>query len=184
MQQIMTVGHSNHEWLTFLSLIKGAGVQTLVDVRSKPWSRQPHFRQKELAKRLEAFGISYVFLGDKLGGLTDDRVTDYRKMEKASGFLAGIEQLLNIAGQAIPALMCSEHDPLTCHRFLLISRHLASKRGVNPSHILRDGTIETQTETEDRLMAKWGKEQDLLQFRSERLNAAYRLQAKKQGIIA
>ena len=184
MQQIMTVGHSNHDWMTFLSLIKGAGIQTLVDVRSKPWSRQPHFRQKELSKRLEACGISYVFLGDKLGGLSDDPITNYREMEKASGFLAGIEQLLDIAGQAIPALMCSEHDPLTCHRFLLISRHLADKRGVQPSHILRDGIIETQTETEDRLMAKWGKEQDLLQSRPERLNTAYRRQARKQGIIA
>jgi hypothetical protein len=40
------------------------------------------------------------------------------------------------------ALMCGEEDPITCHRALMITPALA-KSNVFPSHIRKEGVIET-----------------------------------------
>ena len=36
---ILTIGHSNHSWKTFASLLPPQGIKVLVDVRSRPVSR-------------------------------------------------------------------------------------------------------------------------------------------------
>jgi hypothetical protein len=73
--------------------------------------------------------------------------------------------------------MCSEREPLDCHRCLLIAPALA-QRGLNVGHILADGTIEPHAATEERLLALASGAQDLFGAnRSERLDAAYRRRA-------
>jgi uncharacterized protein (DUF488 family) len=84
-----------------------------------------------------------------------------------------------MAARTRPALMCSEYEPLTCHRCLLVGRRLA-QRGVSVAHILRDGTIEQSEVAEDRLLALTRQtERDLLASRSDRLASAYRIQGLK-----
>ena len=51
-QEILTVGHSNHEEAAFLELLRGAGVELLVDVRANPRSRYPQFNRSALAASL------------------------------------------------------------------------------------------------------------------------------------
>ena len=53
--------------------------------------------------------------------------------------------------QARVALLCRERDPLECHRLHLICRYLAPQR-LDIRHILPDGGIEPQGETERRLL--------------------------------
>src|SRR5262245_44126877 len=65
---LISVGHSNHPLEQFLELLRGAGVSALADVRSSPFSRQPHFNGPALAPVLRQADIAYVFLGDQLGG--------------------------------------------------------------------------------------------------------------------
>jgi hypothetical protein len=90
--------------------------------------------------------------------------------------LTGVEEM---AARTRPALMCSEHEPLTCHRCLLVGRRLA-ERGNDVAHILRDGRIETNTTTEERLLALTRQSNaDLFAPRSERIAAAYRNQAQR-----
>jgi hypothetical protein len=48
--------------------------------------------------------------------------------------------------------MCSEREPLDCHRCLLVARSLG-ERGVDTAHILHDGAIEPHAATEIRLLA-------------------------------
>ena len=43
--EILTVGHSNHEERHFIELLRGAGVELLVDVRQNPRSRYQHFNR-------------------------------------------------------------------------------------------------------------------------------------------
>ncbi len=176
---VFTVGHSNHDWDRFLSLVGGAGVEALIDVRSNPWSRLQHFRQSELRRNLAAEGLAYIYLGDRLGGIPKGRKTDYETMAKRESFAAGIAEVLDIAGRCRPALICAEHEPLTCHRFLLVSRGLAGTGQAQLRHILRDGRIEPQAETEQRLLSLWGDGADLFRTRTETLATAYRLQADK-----
>jgi hypothetical protein len=57
--------------------------------------------------------------------------------------------------EARVALLCRERDPLECHRLHLICRHLAPQR-LDIAHILPDGAIEPQRETERRLLEQDG----------------------------
>ena len=158
MESIYTVGHSNHQRERFLELLRGAGVSAVADVRSKPFSRRhPQFSRPALAKTLADAGIAYVFLGEELGGqpadaaLLRDGAPDYERMAASAPFRRGLDRAIETAGSHRLAIMCAEREPLECHRFLLVSRHLAL-RGARIAHILADGTIEEHGATVQRLL--------------------------------
>ena len=70
---VHTIGHSNHPIERFVALLRGAGVEAVLDVRSVPHSRRfPQFGRQRLEAALTANGIAYVFLGDALGGKPKD----------------------------------------------------------------------------------------------------------------
>jgi uncharacterized protein (DUF488 family) len=140
----------------------------------------PHFNRTTLKDRLNATGIAYIFLGNELGGRPKDGgIFDYEVMAASPLFAEGISQVEEIAPRTRLALMCSEHEPLTCHRCLLVGRRLV-ERGVEVAHILRDGTIEPNENTEDRLLALTRQtECDLFTCRVDRIAAAYRVQGLK-----
>src|SRR5690606_22072067 len=53
MTTIYTIGHSRHPADRFLQLLQANGVEILIDVRRKPWSRfNPQFNRERLAKSL------------------------------------------------------------------------------------------------------------------------------------
>lgn len=178
---VYTIGHSSHEWGDFRQLIELPDIGCIVDARSSPRSRWRHFHQREMRARLNRIGVGYVFLGDQLGGHSATGVSDYEAMGRTAAFAAGIGRLLDIAARCRPAILCSEHEPLTCHRFLLVARHLVEQRGVRVEHILRDGRIEHHEDTEERLLALHGGIEDMFSDRRERLAHAYRWQAKRLG---
>jgi uncharacterized protein (DUF488 family) len=183
---LLTVGHSNHSLERFLTLLKGAKVETLVDVRSKPFSRRfPWFSQTQLAERLRQEGIAYVARGDALGGrpsdpaLLRDGGADYEAMAATPAFQRALDAVIAGAKATRSCLMCAEREPLDCHRCLLIARALA-ERGLCVGHILADGTIEPHAKTEDRLLALTKTETDLFASdRARRLADAYRRRAGK-----
>jgi uncharacterized protein (DUF488 family) len=180
LKTIYSVGHSSHDWSAFILLLDAAGIGVVIDVRSNPASRLPHFNRTALKERLNAVGIGYVFLGLGLGGRTPEGgVPDYEQMATSRMFAEGLTGVEEMAARTRPALMCSEHEPLTCHRCLLVGRRLA-ERGNDVAHILRDGRIETNTTTEERLLALTRQSNaDLFAPRSERIAAAYRNQAQR-----
>lgn len=95
-------------------------------------------------------------------------------MAQRRSFRVGLDRLLANAGQRRLCLMCSERDPLDCHRCLLVARAL-SARGVSVGHILHDGGIESQSAIERRLLEAAGEDSDLFAAgQDERLAAAYR----------
>jgi uncharacterized protein (DUF488 family) len=183
---VLTIGHSNHPFEHFLALLRNAGVTAIADVRTSPYSRQqPHFNRDALPDELRRNGISYVFLGKELGGRPSDRqfycdgIADYETMAKASAFGEGLNRVIDGARTYRIALMCSEHNPLDCHRCLLVGRALA-ERGVRVGHILSDGKTITHAEVEDRLLEIAGRSAgDFFAQRGERLAAAYRDRARK-----
>src|SRR5262249_16204386 len=153
---ILTIGHSRHSWEQFTALLDGAGVEAIADIRSAPRSRfSPQFNKDAMAAALAARGIEYMFLGRGLGGrpqsqeLYHDGVADYDKMAASPEFRLGLERLMEAAARRTVAAMCSEADPLECHRCLLVGRALAGQ-GVDVRHILASGAIVTHAEVEDR----------------------------------
>ncbi len=144
-----TIGHSVHDWETFLGLLTLHGVDVVVDTRSAPVSRRAAFANKRtMPALLEQEDISYVFLGDALGGKPsddylygEDGKPDYRKMRSLESFQSGIEAVLELAAEHTIALMCSEEDPSKCHRHLLIEPAML-ERGVGLMHIRGDGSVQ------------------------------------------
>jgi hypothetical protein len=155
---LFTLGHSNHPIAHFLALLARHRVETVADVRSRPYSRfVPQYRQAALRDILAGAGVGYLFLGAELGGKPQSGEVaaarlDYAMRIREPAFQAGIAQLLAAAEQVRVALLCRERDPLECHRLHLICRYLAPRQ-VDIRHILPDGRVEPQRETERRLLA-------------------------------
>ena len=119
----------------------------------------PQFSKETLASALGRNDVAYVFLGRELGGRPDNPALlkngkpDYDAMSRIESFRAGIERIIEGAKTHRIALMCAERDPLDCHRYLLIGRHLAS-RAIPVAHILASGEVEAQEGTEARWRAR------------------------------
>ena len=188
---LYTVGHSNLDFTDFLKLLKDGAVELLVDVRSRPQSaRFPQFSQQVLERSLEKERISYLFLGEELGGRPDDPgayrpdgLVDYRMRRNSYAFRSGLDRVLVELEQRPLALMCAEEDPLECHRFLMICPELA-RAGVQPLHIRKGSRIETQEAAETRLLESHGfgdvaRNTLFADARAEALDQAYDLQAGK-----
>jgi uncharacterized protein (DUF488 family) len=154
---IYSIGHSDHEPEAFVALLQRYGISTVVDVRSQPYSRWvPQANRETLARTLKESGLTYIFMGDSLGGRPSDPslydaedpdgAPDYERVAAAPAFQAGLEKLFNLANEATVAMMCSEGDHRRCHRTLLITPHLL-ERDVRVVHIRPDGeSVEARPE--------------------------------------
>jgi uncharacterized protein (DUF488 family) len=131
MRTIWTVGHSNRSLQEFLEMISRNRIECVVDVRSFPTSRWGHFKRDNLASALKEIGVSYVWMGETLGGF---RRGGYVEWMKTASFSKGLAELLRLAGEKRVAIMCSERFPWRCHRNIL-SRRLAAEK-VRVVHIL------------------------------------------------
>jgi uncharacterized protein (DUF488 family) len=187
---LLTIGHSNIPAPRFTAMLRAAGADAIADVRSMPVSRFcPWFSAKTLAPLLAGEGMSYLFFGEELGGrprdsllycdgVADYKVADYDAMARQPSFQAGLERLLHDAGRHRLCLMCSEREPLDCHRCLLVARALAA-RGARIGHILYDGAIEPHAATEQRLLRLVDADNDLFASgQHARLAAAYRRRSR------
>ncbi len=151
---VFTIGHSNHESDVFLALLRQHRLETLVDIRSTPYSRYaPHFGQDVLHALLDNAGIRYVWAGEALGGRPDDPAcyrdgivrkgnVDYHARAQQQSYQDGVQRLLEHAAGGPVVMMCSEEDPRRCHRHHLIESTLRD-RGVMVLHIRRDGLLES-----------------------------------------
>ena len=143
-----TIGHSNHSWETFASLLELHKIEVLVDVRSNPVSRFARFaNRRRLPELLRTLGIDHFWMGDTLGGkpsegwfYDDVGGLDYRSMAAEPSFAMGIERLLEVGRGSRTAIMCAEEDPASCHRTLLLGPALEA-RGAALAHIRKSGAI-------------------------------------------
>lgn len=187
-QILYTVGHSNHTIEEFLDLIKLHNISAIADVRSSPYSKYAsQFNKENFEKVLLENGIKYVFLGKELGGrptdprsYTDGKV-DYNKISRNKEFKKGIDRLLKGIDKYRLALMCSEGEPLDCHRTVLICQNIRQQR-LNIKHILPNSSLEKHSETERKLLKIHWKKPDVFEpvlSEKEILQRAYKAQAAK-----
>jgi uncharacterized protein (DUF488 family) len=157
MTTVHTIGHSNHPIERFIALLRQHGVATLVDVRSRPYSRwAPQFQKSALARSLADERIAYVFLGSELGGRPDGKEfydaegrVDYERRTGAREFQVGVDRLVEIARDASTAILCAEEDPGNCHRRLLVTPTL-QRKDVAVLHIRGDGRVQPEDELSGR----------------------------------
>jgi uncharacterized protein (DUF488 family) len=151
--RLLTIGHSNHSPEHFRRLLAQHDVEVLVDVRSWPHSRYVDWVDRsQIAEVVRSAGARYLFLGKELGGRPDaaefyDRAGHvlYGKVARSGGFRAGMERLRCGAADYRVAIMCSEEDPTSCHRRLLIAKVLLED-GWTIAHIRGDGSCEVESE--------------------------------------
>ncbi len=181
-QKLFTIGHSRHALPHFLDLLKRHQISAVCDVRSTPYSRMyPHFSREPLLRELKRHDIAYVFLGDELGGRSSDASyydaegrVQYDRIADTDAFRRGLGRVREGMKDYRIALMCAEKDPLTCHRTILVCRHLRNERDLSILHILENGHAEPHEESERRLLKLAGKEQgDLFKSFREQLEEAY-----------
>lgn len=183
---IFTVGHSNHSLEGWLDLLTLHGVKAIADVRSNPVSAYtPHFSRQALMPALARAGIAYVFLGDQLGGRSANPACykngrlQYARLAAEPSFEAGIDRIKAGMHRFQIALMCSEKDPLGCHRALLVGRRLHQDH-VDVRHILADGLVETHAAMETRLLALCKlADNDLFRDRRACIEEAYQIQGDR-----
>ncbi len=174
---IFTIGHSTHEIDTFLGLLSQHGISAVADVRSTPASRfNPQFNRDALKGSLARVDIAYAFLGTELGARSDDPScyvngkVQYDRLAQAPAYQTGIERLKTGRADHRVAILCSEREPLDCHRTVLVSESLLAA-GVPVVHILGDGRLEPHEATRRRLRELHGLADDDLFHSADELLA-------------
>jgi len=157
MNTLFTIGYSGHQLHSFVELLVSNDITLLADVRSNPQSRHsPEFNAAALENYLAKFRIAYVHLGRELGARRVEKEcyingkVSYSLVTKLPIFQEGIRKALSSLEDHNVVLMCAEKDPVNCHRTILICRYLRNM-GITIKHILDNGKIELNPETEQRL---------------------------------
>jgi uncharacterized protein (DUF488 family) len=161
--EIFTVGYGRLSFAQLLSLLRKHSIETVVDVRSAPYSKySPEFCKSSLKSLLVSQGIKYLFLCDEkgenlLGGKPKDPsviiggLIYYELISEKEYFKTGIKKLLDIAKDRTVCLLCAEEDPNRCHRHHLITKTLLSA-GIKVFHIRADGRIEEAVNDQEQAL--------------------------------
>lgn len=189
-RRIFTIGHSDHEIDHFLSLLTKHGITAVADVRSQPYSRfAPQYNRESLIESLKTLRISYVFLGRELGARRTEREAyrehqaKYDLVRRLPAYQDGLNRLRQGCESQSIALLCSEKDPLTCHRTILVCRSLRSEP-LEIAHILGDGSLECAPEAEMRLLMMMGlPASDLFRDQNELIEQAYDMQSERIAYV-
>ncbi len=190
MKILYTIGHSTHKKDVFVHLLNRHAVTAVCDVRSNPYSRRnPQFNRENLQKTLQFHNIAYVYFGSELGPRSSDSScyendkVQYDRLARTRSFHQGLNRLRKGSKSFSIALMCSEKDPIMCHRMILVSRNMRCD-DLDIKHILTDGSLESNRAAEKRLMNKLKIDPDEMFYSEERLICrAYDMQSKKIAFI-
>ena len=154
---LLTVGHGTHAQEEFAALLRGAGVTTLVDVRTAPGSRRfPWFRRDELAAWLPEAGVEYRHERDLGGfrkplpgspntGWRNESFRGYADHLRTAEFRAALDRVLALPGPVV--VMCSESVWWRCHR-RLIADAVVVGRGLPVEHLMPGGRTAPHRPTE------------------------------------
>ena len=190
---IYTIGHSTHALDYFLELLQAFSIDLIIDVRSVAASAyNPQYNKEPFAAFLKANQVVYQHYGEEFGArhtepelLDAEGRVDFERVRESTFFKRGMNRLIGEVAQGKTiALMCSESDPMDCHRFSMIAVAL-EREGAEVRHILKDKRYKTNTQLENQLLKKFAKkipQPDLFQpdiTIEDQLRAAYRLHNKE-----
>lgn len=170
---IYSIGHGSKKIEEFIEELNCFQINYLIDVRSSPYSRfNPQFNRELLKHDLEKKGIIYVYLGETLGGLPNDRScyidgkVDYNIIKEKVFFKDGLDRLIIAHKKNINvAVMCSESKPEECHRSKLIGQELL-KHHISMIHIISDKKIKEQV----MVMNELNKGKNLINLFNDEIN--------------
>lgn len=194
---LYTIGHSRYEFEYFADLLKKYEINYLIDVRSTPYSKYAEtYNKEQLSSFLSAKGIKYSFMGKFFGARPDnlelyneEGYLDFEKTSHSDLFLKGMENVkLGLKRENNIVLMCTEKDPMDCHRAIMVARAF-SLDGIEAKHILPNGNFQTQRELDERLLDRYFPDRAQLSLfdynkvisEEENIKIAYRKRNKEIG---
>ncbi len=160
MKEIFTIGHSAYSIELFISLLNRYQINCIADVRSVPYSQYtPQYNMNDLKGALKSHGIIYVYFGKELGARREERelytpegYLDFEKVSKNIVFQSAVERIQKGIDKGINiALMCTEKDPIDCHRSIMVARQFHENK-YKVGNILTDGSLQSQDDIEQRLL--------------------------------
>lgn len=156
---LFSVGHGTLEAPEFCTLVRGAALQTIVDVRSIPGSRRhPQFNSAEMTKWLPDCGVGYR-CEPRLGGfrkgspisphlaLRHPSFRAYADYMDSVDFESALDLVLSESARQAVAVLCAETLWWRCHR-RLIADAAVLLRGAEVLHLGHTGKLESHRLTE------------------------------------
>jgi len=151
-RRLLTVGHGTLGSDELTSLLREAGVVSLVDIRTAPGSRRsPHLHRLELARWLPEEGVDYRW-DPALGGfrkpdpespnfrLRNSSFRGYADYMDSPEFWEALDDVLVEAEERMLTVMCSESVWWRCHR-RLVADAAELARGFAVEHLMHDGRL-------------------------------------------
>lgn len=156
---IFTIGYSGFTVGEFVDALIAHGVGAVFDVRSCPFSHyRPEFDAPAIEKTLAEAGIDYRNCAREFGArqegrefYADEGFMIFGKFAASSQFRDGVNMVLEVMSERVPALMCAEKDPVNCHRAILVAREF-HKLGCRVVHLMPGGDTFTQEDLERELL--------------------------------
>lgn len=196
---LYSIGHSNQSQEEFLQLLLSHDINCVVDVRSLPASNYtPQFNMEPLKRFLNSNGIQYLHFGEEFGARRTDSLdangqVNFEMAVETPSFKHGVERLMKGLEKGFRiSLMCSEANPLECHRFSLVSRYFYDN-GMDVGHIMKDTELTSHKDLEEKMIQGYLQSKkyrlpdvDLLfgtYTKDDQRRDAYRLKNKEIGYI-
>jgi uncharacterized protein (DUF488 family) len=152
---VYTIGHSTRSIAEFVDLLRTGRVDLVVDVRTVPRSRtNPQYNFDRLGEELAPYQVAHCRIDalgglrkrapdvrDNLNGLWKNRsFHNYADYALSNQFQSGLADLISLAGERTPAIMCAEAVWWRCHRRIIADYLLA--RGLEVNHLMAAGRAE------------------------------------------
>ena len=161
--ELYTIGYSGYSIEDFLTEIKKHTISAVIDIRSIPYSKYHLDYNKETLKAfLKANGILYRNYAKEFGAQQNNRefysthgYLDFDIFTKSDNFLSGVEKLCAGMSKGYSfVLMCSEKDPINCHRTIMVAREF-NKNGYSIIHLLPNHDKQSQNDIEVRMLENY-----------------------------
>jgi uncharacterized protein (DUF488 family) len=66
---IFTIGYGGRRLDDFVALLQQHDISLVIDIRRFPKSKMPEYNRESLEAKLSQVGITYIWMGNALGGL-------------------------------------------------------------------------------------------------------------------
>ncbi len=156
--QLYTIGHSTFDTELFLKRLQDNDIGFVIDVRSTPFSKYANqYNKDRIEKFLKENDINYFHMGEHFGARQKDtkyyphEYLDFELFRNSDIFQKGMKNIERGLEKYNIALMCTEKDPIDCHRAIMVGRGFELD-GVDVGHIMPDGNLLTQKDFNDRLL--------------------------------
>jgi uncharacterized protein (DUF488 family) len=140
---LFTIGYEGRHLADVTCALAAHGIDVVLDVRERAWSRKPGFSKAQLCRALADHGIAYHH-EPRLGSPKPLRDT-YRATGDLAAFIAGFREYLSgqdrtlreyaavMRGDRV-CLLCFEREAELCHRSV-VAEALTSLTATAPVHL-------------------------------------------------